>query len=367
MNGRTGTTVGAGGGHGATGAGPRPAAPRDRSDPADPLTAALARLAPQAGAVTVAVVRGGRQTVHCHGRSAPDGPAVTPRTVFELGSVTKTFTALLLAELVAAGAVRYDDPLDAHLPPGRRPTVRRGGPITLLHLATHTSGLPRLPPGLLAGAVPHWYTNPYAAFQDDQLVAALARTTVRHPPGSRLRYSNYGVALLGRVLAGVAGTDYPTLLADRISRPLGLHATTCESAPPHRAVGLRHGRPLPPWRIPALPGAGALRSDGEDVLRYLRALLAPEGLPLATALADVLRPRLRMPTGDELCLVWNLRRLPQGDLLFHTGATRGFTAFLGLCPQRGTALAALANCGPALDGRFVQGAYTALKALEPDT
>ncbi|WP_327682748.1 serine hydrolase domain-containing protein [Kitasatospora sp. NBC_00458] len=351
-----------------------PAARTTPAAPDGPGAEQLARLvraaAPYATAVTLAVARGGRTAVHCHGRTALDGEPCTPDTVFELGSVTKTYTALLLAVMAERGELALDDPLERHLPPDwQPPDVRHGGPVRLLHLATHTSGLPRLPPGLLATALPAWTANPYAGYDERRLRAGLARTTVRHRPGERFGYSNYGVGLLGRLLAGAGGTGYPELLADRLFRPLGLHATTCSPDSPHRATGHRRRHPLPPWRIPGLPGAGAVRAGGADLLRYLTAHLEPDDSGLGRALRDVGRPRLRLPhSADLLGLVWNLRRTADGrDLLFHSGATRGFTALVGFCPQTATAVAALTNTGPSLDGRFVQSAYDIFKLLAEPT
>ncbi|MFE2110131.1 serine hydrolase domain-containing protein [Kitasatospora sp. NPDC059463] len=335
--------------------------------------AGLVRAAgPGASAVTLAVARGERQAVRCAGRvDHTSGEPCTPDTVFELGSISKTFTALLLAELAARGDVALDDPVERHLPAGwRPPEVRRGGPIRLLHLATHTSGLPRLPPGLVASAVAAWNSNPYAAYGDRQLRAGLARTTVRHRPGERFGYSNFGVGLLGRLLTEAGGgAGYPELLAERVCRPLGLRATTCAPDPPHRAIGHRHGRPLPPWRIPGLPGAGAVRAGGADLLRYLRAHLRPDGAPAGDALRDALRevqrPRLRLPrSGDQLGLVWNHRRTEDGrDLLFHSGGTRGCTALIAFCPQTATAVAALCNAGPTRWENFAQAAYDVFKGF----
>ncbi|QMU80315.1 beta-lactamase family protein [Streptacidiphilus sp. PB12-B1b] len=321
--------------------------------------------APQATGVALAAVHGGERLLLCGGRTARSGGGpVDADTRFEIGSVTKTYTALLLADAVARGEVGHHDPVAAHLPPGAAPVHRSGAPITLLHLATHTAGLPRLPSGFLATALPAWSTDPYAGYSTERLLRTLGSTRVHSRPGSRVHYSNLGVGLLGLALARAAGTDYPRLLDARVCGPLGLTRTTCD---PDRAqaVGYWHGRPRPPWRIPALPGAGALRSSARDLLRYLDALLAPGGAgPLAPALADVRRPRLLLPrTGDGLCLVWNHRPRHGRDLLFHSGGTRGFTAFVGFCPQTGTGLAALANTTPALDGGFIQAAYSRFRAL----
>ncbi|MFF5447048.1 serine hydrolase domain-containing protein [Streptomyces sp. NPDC012888] len=324
----------------------------------------LVEAAPGASAVTLAVAREGAHDVYCHGRLSHGGPPNTPDALYEIGSVTKTFTALLLAALAVQNRVGLHDPIDAHLPPGQRPRSPAGTRITLLHLATHTSGLPRLPPGLLIRALPTYFTNPYARYRIEHLDQALGRTRTRRRPGSRLTYSNYGMALLGNALAHAAGTDYLTLLTEHVCAPLGLTSTTCDPSPTAHATGYRRNRPLPPFAIPALPAAGALRSTGPELLRYLQAHLTPTATPLATALHTVQQPRLHLPRSqDRRCLAWNLRETGGRTFLFHSGATRGFTTFVGFCPQAGTALAALTNTGPRLGGRFIQAGYVFLKEL----
>ncbi|MFE4513332.1 serine hydrolase domain-containing protein [Kitasatospora sp. NPDC056783] len=336
------------------------------------VTAVVRAARPYATAVTVVLADGARAQVRCFGRVGRDrsAPPCTPDTVFELGSVSKTFTALLLADLAARGELALDDLLEERLPRHwRTARVRSAEPIRLLHLATHTSGLPRLPPGLLATAAPTWFSNPYETFHDERLRDGLARTTVRGTPGSRFRYSNYGAGLLGRALAETGGLPYGELLTERICGPLGLRDTTCSPNQPGRATGHRRGQPLPAWSIPGLPGAGGVRSSGADLLRYLRAHLdrgrhlGRERAELAVALREVQRPRLRLRhSGDELCLIWNRRRSGERDLCFHSGGTRGFTAFVGFSPDGSAGVAVLANTAPALDGRFVQAGYELLRS-----
>ena len=346
----------------------RPGPARTQDSPAGALAERLAPLldaAPEATGTALAAVRAGRRLLLCGGETArAGGRPVDADTRFEIGSVSKTFTALLLAEAVVRGEVRYDDPIAWYLPAGSAPAHRSGEPITLLHLATHTAGLPRLPSGFLATALPAWWTTPYAGYSEARLLGSLGSTRVRARPGSRMRYSNLGVGLLGQLLARAAGTDYPELLDARVCRPLGLTRTGCDPGP-GQATGYSRGRPRPPWLIPALPGAGAVRSSARDLLRYLEALLDPDrARALAPALAEVRRPRLRLPrTGDGLCLVWNLRPRPGHDLLSHSGGTRGFTVFVGFCPQTRTALAALTNTTPSPGSHFVQDAYSCFRAL----
>ncbi|WP_063798417.1 serine hydrolase [Nocardia sp. NRRL S-836] len=318
---------------------------------ADRITALLSA----APGVAVAARVGDEETVLVAGVTALDDPhPVTAATRFEIGSLTKTFTALLLAELVARGEVRHDDPVDRFL------GTDLGPGVTLARLATHTSGLPRLPPGVLRAALPAWRTNPYQAFGPAHLAAALRRTRVR--PDHRTRYSNFGVAVLGLALARATGRPFEDLLADRVLGPLGLTDTGFDTAP--QATGHLRGRPRPPWEMPGMPAAGALRSSARDLLTLLTALLDGRPAALAPALADVVAPRVAVSATDHLCLVWNLRRLPDHDLLFHSGGTRGCTAFAGFSPQRRTALVVLANAGPTMRATLVQDSYNALRALD---
>ncbi|MGI5473115.1 serine hydrolase domain-containing protein [Streptomyces sp. CA-132043] len=338
---------------------------------------ALLSAAPDAGAVTVGIHRAGQQAFVATGTTTHHGdhPAAAD-TRFEVGSLTKMFTALLLAEQKARGEVAFQDaaahylPAGTHLPAG-------GTAITLLHLATHTSGLPRLPPGLLRTALPRLLSNPYADFTRADLLDALARTRLRSRPGTRVRYSNFGVGLLGHAMCAAAGgLPYEELLAARILGPLALHHTNCTPGPTPRAAatGYWRGRPRPPFDIPGLPAAGAARSSARDLLTLTRALLLSHGdavpattpAPLRTALADVTRPRLTLPNGTGLALLWNTRTRPDGSLLYHhSGGTRGCTAFAGFSPAHDTALVALANCAPGHGNHLIQRAYEALLSLLP--
>jgi serine-type D-Ala-D-Ala carboxypeptidase/endopeptidase len=328
-------------------------------DLASRLDASLRTLAAasRAPAAVLAAVAGGEATVAFHGEPAPHAHAV-----FELGSVTKTFTALLLAEMVIRGEVDYDDPITAYLPPEALPRRATKALITLEQLATHTAGLPRLPTNLYLRALPIWGTNPYARYRLDDLYRATARIRTRRQRGTRVRYSNLGVGLLGQLLANAAGSDYRDLVIDRVCRPLGMMDTL---AGPGAAcvTGYRRGRPLPPWEMGALAAAGTLRSSAADLLRYLEAQLHPEITPLADALRATQAPRVAAKGRDHICLVWNRRDSRHGDLLFHSGATRGFTSFVGFCPQAGTGVVALTNTTPTRRHNMIPTAYSLLKAL----
>ncbi|WP_244178840.1 serine hydrolase [Streptomyces rubellomurinus] len=380
----------------------------------DRLLRPLFRAAGPDGGVAVAVIRGDERTVACRGRADRSGERpVRADTRFALGSVTRTFTGLLLAEMAARGEVRYDDPIDRYLPAGAVPGYPHERPITLLHLATHTSGLPRLPVGLLPAAAPRWFTRPYATFGPAHLLRALPRTPVRGTPGTQVRYSSLGCGLLGLLLANAAGQRYDDLLAARVCGPLGLLDTSCG---PGRedATGYRRGRWVPSFRLPALPGAAALRSTADDLLRYLQAHLSLDAVPLSspadaavlrTALGEVSHPRAgrRRTGGTRVCLGWNHRSLcateaepaavrevaagvatgkaagevdgpggepgPSGvaeegaELVFHTGSTRGSGAFVGFSPRAQVGLAVLAGARSLRSRGLARSAYETLRTL----
>ncbi|MFD9722073.1 serine hydrolase domain-containing protein [Streptomyces sp. NPDC059076] len=341
----------------------------DRVQAPDALLERVAAAAPRRAATVIAVSAGGETTTFCQGftdRSRRE--PVTDRTRFELGSVTKTFTALLFADMVARGTVSADEPLSARVPRWALPRGPAGADITLEQLATHTSGLPRLPPGLLRTAVPSWTTNPYRGYPPGRLLESLARTRVDRAPGIRVRYSNFGVGLLGHLLAEQDGTEYGALLNDRVLGPLGMLDTTADPGEP-QATGHWHGRPRPPFVIPGLPGAGVLRSSARDLLHYLHALISPPDhtgpqAPLRTALREVALPRSRAQGGPALALAWSRHELPGGQvMLSHSGATRGFSTFIGFSQDPAVAVVALANVMPNLRLRYINAANELLWTL----
>ncbi|MFJ6699358.1 serine hydrolase domain-containing protein [Streptomyces sp. NPDC091272] len=322
--------------------------------------AALAEATPGATSVTLAVLRDGHSQVFCHGHQSRTGPPTTADTVYEMGSITKTFTALLLAELTARGDIDPRAPLNSYLPRELRLHGPGADRVAPLHLATHTSGLPALPPGLLRKALPHLLTNPYLPYTDEDLARSVHHTRLTHPPGTHFGYSNYGAALLGRAMAHTTATPYPRLLDERVCQPLGLPATHCRSDSP-QAVGYNTGRPMPPWQCPALPAAGALRSTANDLLRYLHAHIEPDNSPLPAALCTVQEAQLRLPrSSGQICLIWYRNQVKNQPVITHAGATRGFTTFIGFAPHTKTAIAALANTNATRAAGFLRQAYNIL-------
>jgi CubicO group peptidase (beta-lactamase class C family) len=245
---------------------------------------------------------------------------------FEIGSITKTMTAALLASLVGDGVLGLDDEIGRWLAAGPH------GNITLEQLATHTSGLPRLAPNQ-----PTDEENPYRDFTAERAEEGL-RAADRTPDAGHL-YSNFGYQLLGLVLERASGQRYRDLLAERLLGPLGMtHSGVGGAGRGTRLTGHAAGKPAGHWDF-ALPGPGAVEATIGDLTRYLAACLTPPGGPLGTAIRLCQQPRVRI--GDQAAggLAWIIT----DGLLFHNGGTGGFTASMTIDQAAGHAVAALVN------------------------
>jgi CubicO group peptidase (beta-lactamase class C family) len=279
-------------------------------------------------------------------------------TLFELGSITKVFTGLALAVSTVRGEVTLDEPVAKLLPGVDLPG---GDAIGLRHLATHTSGLPRLPAGLLRATRGN-LRDPYAMVDADWLYASLARTPLRfwRQPGRRHRYSNLGMGLLGHALArrvtggpDTRGEDYERMLRDRVCTPLGLADTVIRPseeqrerlAPGHSAAG----KPASHWDLAALAGAGALRSTATDMLTFLDAQLevathAADGVPAELAEAMALSQQVHYSgRRQQVGLAWLVSRRIGPEAYWHDGGTGGGASVAGFVPAGRLALVILAN------------------------
>ncbi|MBI2431887.1 MAG: beta-lactamase family protein [Candidatus Hydrogenedentes bacterium] len=236
--------------------------------------------------LAVGVIADGEVFSFFHGSNGRDGSATPDENcIFEVGSITKVFTATLLADMHLRKEVHLDDPVNKYLPASAKLPSRGGVDVTLRHLATHTSGLPRLPENL--SGTNFNAANPYAHYTEEDLYVCLAKTRLTSKPGTKSNYSNLGFGLLGHVLAKAAGTDFETLIKQRICKPLGLIDTTIHLSQEQQqrlAAGHSGGKRVLNWDLAALAGAGALRSSLRDMLRFLRANLEPSSTPLEAAL-----------------------------------------------------------------------------------
>jgi CubicO group peptidase (beta-lactamase class C family) len=274
-------------------------------------------------------------------------------TVFEIGSITKVFTSTLLAVLAEAGTVRLDQPIGSLLQ-GRVALAPETAAVTLEHLATHTSTLPRATRRMLGRGLKQ-QSNPYRDYTLKDLYADLAQFKPGPGLGRAFSYSNIGAGLLGHLLELAGGRPYEVLVLDRVSTPLGLKDTGItlgDEQRPRLAQGYWFGKPVGLWELPALAGAGALRSTMRDMLAFLEAHLGVRETPLDRALALTRDPRVQASPVMDLGLAWHLNRTDGAAaprLAWHRGETGGMRAFLGFVRERGVGLALLANASAGLD------------------
>ncbi|WP_376690168.1 serine hydrolase [Wenzhouxiangella sp. EGI_FJ10409] len=285
-----------------------------------------------------AIVRDGELRHFGAGRLEPGGEAEPDAaTSYQIGSVSKAFTNLLLAEMVAAGKVAYDTRVADLLGDEIEFANPAVSEITLLELATHTSGLPRLPLNLSISDP----ADPYADYGEADLLDALGRTREGQPLGDRYAYSNYGVGLMGYLLGRVHGGGYSAALEALVLEPLGLADTGVE---PRTAVAAAFtgGEAVPAWNLAALAGAGALWSTTADMARLARAELGLAERALEHEPAQGREIVAPAKGGRAVTPVWHVAETPAGPVYWHNGATAGHRSFIGFRPATADAVVLLA-------------------------
>ncbi len=285
----------------------------------------------------------GSTRVVAAGDGGDGGPALGPEAVFEIGSITKAFAGVLLAEMVARGEVELGGPVEDLLPDSVSVPAGAEGPVTLEHLVTHHSGLARIPSNLR----PSNPANPYADYTVRDLYQYLNGAVLMTEPGMTYAYSNLGMGLLGHALGRVAGTSFDELLRERVLGPLGMDHTGSALTPEmesHMVQGHDlDGRAVPLWDLPTLAAAGALRSDARDMLRFLAANVGAPSSTLERAMRASHEARRTVSPDMAVGLAWHVRTTGEGRIVWHNGGTGGFRTFLGFDPDRGTGVVVLTN------------------------
>ncbi|MBI5601436.1 MAG: serine hydrolase [Gemmatimonadetes bacterium] len=302
-----------------------------------------------AGIAVGVVSRDNQRRVLAYGPNAGVQP-FDGNTVFEIGSITKTFTAAILADMVRKGEVSLADPVAKLLPPGTVVPERDGRQITLLDLATQSSGLPPMPDNF----APKDRENPYADYTVAQLYEFLGRYKLPRAIGEKYEYSNLGVGLLGHALSVRAGMDYEALVAQRVLKPLGMKDTRVAldaSMKKRLAPGHSDNRtPAKNWDIATLTGAGALRSTVNDMLTYIRANADSASSPLGPVLAMTHAERHGINAAMSIGLAWHRLKTPAGrTLVWHNGGTGGYRTFTGYNEATGEGVVVLSNTARGVD------------------
>jgi CubicO group peptidase (beta-lactamase class C family) len=260
-----------------------------------------------------------------------DAHPADENTVYEIGSITKVFTGILLAEAVKRGEVKLDDPISKYLPSTVKTPKFNGKEITLLDLTTQSSGLPSLPDDFK----PKDPNNPYADYTVQQLYEFLGRVELKHEIGVKFEYSNLGVGLLGHILALRAKMGYEDLVKERILNPLGMKDTAIIFSPSmrsHLAAGHNmEGKQTENWDLPTFAGAGALRSTASDMTKFVTANLGLSKTIISDSIAEAQKVR-RTFEGSPVKISFNWITTKSGgrDIIWHNGGTGGYRTFLGM-------------------------------------
>ena len=293
--------------------------------------------ADKGGGIVIGYVNNGETDIRILGNES-----LNEKTIFEIGSLTKPMTGLLLADLVSEGEVKLEDSINTLLPEEARKPEFDG--VTLQGLATHTSGLPRLPPNM------NWLwmlrngEDPYGTFGEAELYEGLAETTPKDV-GEQSTYSNFGFGLLGFLLAESQGETYEQLLRQTILEPLEMTSTYIGSDPSGVTVApplTDRGREGDRWtfREPMM-GAGAVKSNMHDMLLFLNACLNESILTQDLVFAT--QPYFKLSEFDDVGLAWVISKQNNQRVIWHNGETGGYAAFLGFNPDTKQGLVILSN------------------------
>jgi CubicO group peptidase (beta-lactamase class C family) len=266
---------------------------------------------------------------------------VSEESIFEIGSITKVFTTLTLIDMETNGEVELDEPIETYLPGIAMPKMV-GKKITLRHLATHHSGLPRLPDNLN----PKNLMNPYADYSTEDLYHFLNHYNLPRSPEKLFEYSNIGMGLLGHILSKKTDQNYEELICRRVCDQLEMKNTAISLSADMKknfAKGYHQTQETEHWDIPALAGAGGLRSNIKDMTRFLSANMGLIPLPIKGLLKQCHKQQFTIGLSEGVGLGWMISHDNGSEIIWHNGGTGGFRTFLGFNPEMQRGIVILSN------------------------
>jgi len=298
-------------------------------------------------------------------KSLKSKEAVSEHSVFEIGSISKTFTGILLADGVIKGEMDLDDPLQNYLPAGVTAPTRNGAAIKLVHLTNHTSSLPRMPDNFK----PANPANPFADYSEKQLYDFLNNYTLTRDIGSEYEYSNYAAGLLGHIMATKKGVTYEQLMIDVIARPLNLNDTRIALTPEMKAnlaMGHNEGVEVENWDIPTLAGAGAIRSTAVDMVKYVSSNMGKMKSKLYPAMQLSHKNTRAEGSNPMVGLGWHKMGSVESEIIWHNGGTGGYRTFIGFTQGGDKGVVVLSNSSASVDdiGIYLLNPASPLKPIK---
>lgn len=274
----------------------------------------------------------------------------TEQTIYEIGSITKVFTSILLADLVNKNLVKLDDPITKFLPDSlaSNPDLQK---ITFKQLANHSSGLPRLADNM--DKVPGFdIKDPYASYDRKALFAFLKNFKASTPPGETYAYSNVAVGLLGELIATISKKPYNVYLKETIFSPLGMNSSTDKPGPKNPLfipVYTEKGEETPAWNFQAILAAGGIKSNLRDMMLFAVEQFKMPQNSLQNAMALAREYTFSTPHNSDIGLGWHMNMVDQGIFFWHNGGTGGSRSFIGIAPDTKTAVVVLSNTAISVD------------------
>jgi len=302
-------------------------------------------------ALAIGIINAGKTSGFYYGETEKNNKQLPDEnTLFEIGSISKTFTATLLAYLVQTQQVNLEDSITKYLPDSvaENPDLQR---ITLMHLANHTSGLPRMPGNLDATATGH-PLDPYKSYTKEHLYSYLKAYKATVPPDSMYQYSNLGFGILGDILSTVYGKPYDEMVKEIICQPLGMKNTTEHPDPDSQYVAKGYnekGQETPLWTFDAFTAHGSLKSTVSDLLLYAKAHFKMPETDLEHALALTRQFTYFNPPDTDIGLAWHMNVVGDELIYWHNGGTFGSSSYLALTPDRKMAIVVLSNTAEPVD------------------
>ncbi|MFZ4862848.1 serine hydrolase domain-containing protein [Sphingobacterium sp. Mn56C] len=302
--------------------------------------------------LAIGILHNNKVNTFFYGETSKGEPNTIPnaQTIYEIGSVTKVFTATLLANLVEKNIISLEDKIGTFLPDSLQanPSLQN---ITFKQLANHTSGLPRLPSNLLDAAKTN-ARDPYANYNRSDLFANLKNIKLVDVPGEKYAYSDLGFGLLGELIAIITKKTFSQNIQEVITGPLAMSNTVDKINPKTQKltkVYSEDGTETLPWNFMALAGTGALKSSVADMLTFLRYQLMMPETSLQQAMALTKQFTFYLPPSTDIGLAWNMTMVNDKVQFWHNAATAGSTSFIGLVPDDKAAIVVLSNTGISVD------------------
>lgn len=301
--------------------------------------------------LSIGIVKNGVVNTYNYGETAKGNKKLpTANTLFEIGSITKTFTATLLAWYVNEGKVKLSDPISKYLPDSVAANLQLRN-VTLQTLSNHTSGLPNLPANFQSQR-PYDQTNPYKNYNKQLLFAYLKTCRLNNEPGTTYTYSNVAVGLLGVILEKISGRSYEQMVQEVIKTPL-LMKSTAQHLPrllADRFVTVYDDQSdaTPAWDFDALAAAGALRSTVNDLAIYVKANMTADNSKLSKAFRLAHQITFKN-TDTPIALGWHIIKVEGVDYIFHNGGTYGSSSFLAFNTDKKLAIIVLSNASESTD------------------